>query len=59
MTRCGDRADAVRMSAEAARDKALHSIAKLRESLAKKLQRYADRAMAADQAPSIANDEEN
>jgi hypothetical protein len=49
----------LRMSAEAARDKALHSIAELRNGLAKKLQRYSDQAMAANQTPSIANDEKN
>ena len=49
--------DLLRKSAETARDRALRSIAKLRKSLAKKLQRYSDRTLAADQVPSIANDE--
>jgi hypothetical protein len=46
-------------AAQAARDKALRSIAKYRKSFAAKLQRSTDRVLAADEVPSIANEAED
>ena len=50
--------DRLRKSAEAARDQALHSIAKLRKGLADQIRRYSDRSQAANQVPSIADEVE-
>jgi hypothetical protein len=46
-------------AAQAARDKSLRSIAKYRKGFAAKLQRSADRVLAADEVPSIANQAED